>query len=271
MTSAWVWPSKREQAPPAADEAGTFLMDAFRTFYVETVQQVELATRAEGAADPDGAAPEDAVRSALVAALERLDDDLGGTLTEQERSLFQEAQYVMVALADDLLIAASWPGQRAWMKAPLEARVFGTYEAGEVFFARLDEYLRRERKRPASTDILYVYLMALCLGFRGRYAETASSGKPAPDAPDPIAKYSADLRQHIQRLSPGAARPPTEMCPAAASYTVTDRTPQSLASLRQPLVVALALAVVSLVLSAIVWPREVAHVVQSLDRIEALR
>ena len=242
-------------------------MDAFRTFYVETVRQVEVATRAKSPDHPDGAAPEDAIRAALAAALKRLNDGPSAALTEQENALRKEARYVMVALADDLLIAVDWRGRQAWMKAPLEASEFKTYEAGEKFFTRLDEYVRPDRKKPASSDILYVYLMALCLGFRGRYAKNASA---RPDAPDPVEQYCDKIRDLIERLSPGAARPPAKMCRAAAAHTVKDRPPQSLDSLLQPLGVALGLAVVSLVISALVWPGEVTYVIRSLDRIEVL-
>ncbi len=53
-----------------------------------------------------------------------------------------EAQYVMAAFADDVFIHLDWEGRRAWTSNLLEATLFQSHVAGEMFFEKLDRLLR---------------------------------------------------------------------------------------------------------------------------------
>jgi type VI secretion system protein ImpK len=80
---------------------------------------------------------------------------------------YKRAQYVMVALADEIFLQMKWEGQRAWVLNLLEAKIFRSHAAGQHFFDKLDRLLREQN--PLDRDLAQVYLMALSLGFRGKY------------------------------------------------------------------------------------------------------
>src|SRR5947209_3942754 len=62
----------------------------------------------------------------------------GGTYGAE---FYKEAQYVMVALADEIFLNTQWEGQRFWVSNLLESKIFRTHVAGELFFQRLDRLL----------------------------------------------------------------------------------------------------------------------------------
>ncbi len=86
-----------------------------------------------------------------------------------------EAQYVMAAFADDVFIHLDWEGKRAWTSNLLEAALFQSHVAGELFFDKLDRLLRD--RDPADKTLAAVYLSALSLGFRGKYNGLNDHGK----------------------------------------------------------------------------------------------
>ena len=86
-----------------------------------------------------------------------------------------EAQYVMAAFADDVFIHLDWEGKRAWTSNLLEAALFQSHVAGEMFFDKLDRLLRE--RDPADKSLAAVYFTALSLGFRGKYHGLNDHGK----------------------------------------------------------------------------------------------
>ncbi|MDH1263695.1 DotU/TssL family secretion system protein [Pseudomonas sp. GD03944] len=74
--------------------------------------------------------------------------------------------YAFVALLDETLLFSPWAGQSAWQEKPLEARLYGSRNAGE----RLPVAIKRllDERAPASRDLANVYLQCLILGFHGR-------------------------------------------------------------------------------------------------------
>lgn len=88
----------------------------------------------------------------------------GGSYAAQQ---YREAQYLMVALADETLLhGEGWSGREQWMDNLLELSLFGTRVAGEKLFQNLDSLLAMRTPDP---DLMAVYLAVLSLGFRGRY------------------------------------------------------------------------------------------------------
>jgi type VI secretion system protein ImpK len=73
----------------------------------------------------------------------------------------REAIYVMAVLADEIFVHSEWEGHDYWLNHLLEARLFQTHAAGEIFFRRLETLLRREDE--AAAELAIVYLMALSL------------------------------------------------------------------------------------------------------------
>jgi type VI secretion system protein ImpK len=91
--------------------------------------------------------------------------------------LYRKAQYVMVALADETFLHMEWEGQRTWDLNLLEAKIFRSHAAGQLFFENLDRLLREQN--PIDRDLAPVYLMALSLGFKGKYYGMDDRGKLA--------------------------------------------------------------------------------------------
>ncbi len=74
--------------------------------------------------------------------------------------------YAFVALVDETLLFSPWAGQAAWQEKPLEARLYGSRNAGERLPVAIKKIL--DERAPASRDLANVYLQCLILGFHGR-------------------------------------------------------------------------------------------------------
>jgi type VI secretion system protein ImpK len=74
--------------------------------------------------------------------------------------------YAFVALVDETLLFTPWAGQGAWQEKPLEARLYGSRNAGERLPVAIKKIL--DERAPASRDLANVYLQCLILGFHGR-------------------------------------------------------------------------------------------------------
>jgi type VI secretion system protein ImpK len=151
------------------------------------------------------ASPIEEIRSSLLGLLEQQSQrsgDLGGALGF---GLFREAEYVMAALADELLLNAHWSGRHNWRL--LEQEIFQTHASGDLFFQKLDRLLAGNAS--SSRDLAMIYFQALSLDFRGRYRNDDPQGQleryrrqlyfrvyhslPADGARDPIFLETYDL------------------------------------------------------------------------------
>jgi len=126
--------------------------------------------------------------------------------------LYREAQYVMAALADEVLLHGdAWTGREHWMDNLLELSLFGTRVAGERVFQRLDALLAGPPQQ--EYELLSVYLAALSLGFRGRYHRPQD---------EPIRRrYRQGLADRLGEAT-GYAGPSPSLRPAAYASTVTE-------------------------------------------------
>jgi type VI secretion system protein ImpK len=118
----------------------------------------------EGVSMPSGAAAR-----AIFARLYRVIAGLGFGLRGRERGngAPPDVGYVMAALADEVLLhGPAWPGQETWSETLLEEALYGSRIAGErVFRAAHDQFAGRQASQAVAVSIL----LALMLGFRGRY------------------------------------------------------------------------------------------------------
>jgi type VI secretion system protein ImpK len=87
-----------------------------------------------------------------------------GSLIERH---LEECRYVLAIFADEVLVNTPWYGQQAWRENLLEDALFDTHNAGDRFFEEVERLLRE--RDPARAEVAAVYLMALALGFQGRY------------------------------------------------------------------------------------------------------
>lgn len=135
---------------------------------------------------------------------------------------YKEAQYVMVALADEIFLHMEWEGQRAWITNLLEAKIFRTHGAGQFFFEKLDRLLREQN--PIYKDLAAVYLMALSLGFKGKYYGMDDRGK--------LARYRQQLFTFICGREPDLDDEARYLFPEAYYHNVREESQRKLSDPR---------------------------------------
>ena len=158
-----------------------FLLSCFAEFY-EEVASIKIAI-AEGRLSSyltTGDEPPP-VRGADLAL--RVSSRLAGILRTQARDAAARgtsieikactmAQYAMAALADEIFILdpqLEWVGREAWLDVLLEQKIFRTRDAGQRFFSFVEQVLRAPNRTALHLDLASVFLLALQLGFKGRY------------------------------------------------------------------------------------------------------
>jgi type VI secretion system protein ImpK len=78
----------------------------------------------------------------------------------------QSAKFALVAFIDETILSSDWPHKEEWTSTPLQLELYDQYDAGEVFFDRLE----RLRQEPgARAEVLEVYYLCMTLGFKGKY------------------------------------------------------------------------------------------------------
>jgi type VI secretion system protein ImpK len=173
-----------------ADDQPAFpVLSSFFEFW-EEVEALRRDVRHEHESDAPGAAAR---------ARQRLAESLRGqhppgreTDLREGMPALDEAQYAMAATADEIFIDLDWPGAASWMVRPLEMELFGTRRAGEEIFARIDRLL--DGGGAVDTEMAAVYLAALELGFKGKFADPADR--------ETLDAYAARLRALVDRLPP---------------------------------------------------------------------
>ena len=110
--------------------------------------------------------------SELIAELEVRGKDFSLYGGEYGARLYQRVIYVFAAFADEIMLASTWNGREIWLKNPLEVRLFGSQSAGDDIFSDIENGLADYEI--GKRDLARTYLMALNLGFKGRYKDTPS-------------------------------------------------------------------------------------------------
>lgn len=162
----------------ASDDA--FLLAQFREFYREVIRlkrMLRSGTWETGATTEAGEGSQVGLRvwQRLTSVLEQQALTAGRSVGAYGAELYKEAQYVMAALGDEIFIHLEWEGREAWRSNLIESRLFGTHAAGDVLFQRLEALLAR--RDPVWAEVAKVYLMALSLGFRGKYQGVDDGGQ----------------------------------------------------------------------------------------------
>ena len=79
------------------------------------------------------------------------------------------ATFASVAFLDESVLNSHNPIFADWARQPLQAEMFGTQIAGEVFFQNLQQLLGRSDSQDLA-DLLELHYLCLVLGFGGRYS-----------------------------------------------------------------------------------------------------
>lgn len=157
-------------------------------------------------------APPEEVFKALKSLLSSQASDAARYGGEFAAKYYREAEFVMVALADELLLHASWPGKKWWEQNHLESQLYGTHMAGETFFKKLDDFLHV--RDPSRADIAMLYLLALGLGFKGKYRGIDDHGQ--------LARYRRELFIFINHRDPTLFKLGNKMFPESYLHTLEE-------------------------------------------------
>ncbi|MEI8393940.1 MAG: DotU family type IV/VI secretion system protein [Rhodospirillaceae bacterium] len=178
------------------------------------------------------------------------------------QALYAEAEYVMAALADEtLLLRIEWAGRDAWQSRLLETALFDTSLAGERVFERLDALLADPGR--AHPGLAAVYLIALALGFRGRYWRPGDEGQ--------LRVYRTALARIITRAIPEAGEVGPRLFSQPYRYTVDDGRPVRLPGLRPWYAAVAAVTLAFLVGGHVLWHSAVVELEQVIAEIDMPR
>lgn len=234
------------------------LLACFHEFHAEVVRLKQEVTRV----DPPPPDPEE-VKSRLVTLFERQSTDAQQRLADHEQPSFKEAQYVMVAMADEVFLRLDWNGRGLWTSRPLEAEEpFYSHVAGERIFQRIDEIIRE--REAVSVELLSVYLAALALDFQGKYRYRAED---RADAKEP-ARYRRDLAKQLEQVDAAAVRPTDELCPAAYDATLAGAVRRGLPTRRVAVLVLLIVVLCWLFIGQALWYYQTLEASEQINRIE---
>ncbi len=128
---------------------------------------------------------------------------------------YENACFAVVAWLDEVILRSTLESNRPvydeWRRSPLQAALYGTSNAGQEFFDRLD------RLNPGQKQLCEVYFLALSLGFRGKYYDDAQENQLmdlrrqcAARLPEPISDL-LDFEKRQERITPEvyAVQPPS--------------------------------------------------------------
>jgi len=239
----------------------SFLLEQFQEFYQEVIRQKALIAdqgNKIASASPSEPTIADkaqkgtfrAVQSDLIRLLEeqvlsarRRGDELGV-------AYYKKAQYVMVALADEIFLQLKWCGQALWQDNLLELKFFNSHVAGENIF-ELIERLLKERDQTMN-ELAAVYLLGLTLGFRGQYRREYAGGK--------LNQYRSQLFSLIYDRDPELQSASKKIFAGAYEHTLDRIEKRRIPYIRRWILLIILLLVIYLVVSHGFWE----HLTQEL-------
>jgi type VI secretion system protein ImpK len=165
--------------------------------------------------------------------------------------------YVMAAVADEVLLhGPAWPGQETWSATLLEEALYGSRIAGERIFRTAHELLAGQLSRPAAAVSV---LLALMLGFRGRYHGTDDRGE--------ITALKEGLFGVIFHLPYPVQIDFQNLLSEGATHPLDQASPRALPSLRPWLMAILLLVTAYIVLSDALWRDAVSPILSTSESI----
>jgi type VI secretion system protein ImpK len=185
------------------------------------------------------------VRERLIAALRAQDAEFSHRVQGAVLRSYRETQYVMAALADEVFLQLQWSGAARWATRLIETEQFGTRCAGQEVFMRIDRLL--ERADPEDVELGAVYLTALALGFRGRYASRPDGGA--------IDRYMKLLYRFIFAKNPDLTHPFRTLMPPCYESTIPAGVGKKLRGPRVWWWAAAVVVVIWLMVSHVLWVR----------------
>jgi type VI secretion system protein ImpK len=195
----------------------SLLLKQFREFYSEVIRLKQIIFVPEKVAilaNGEESLAESASSVAWNRLVELLDQQqrvaiqLGG----EYWTLYEEARYVMVALADEILLHSDWEGRYAWNFNLLEEKFFQSHIAGDLFFDKVGSLMGQ--RDPGRIELAKIYLMAMALGFQGRYRGNDNDGM--------LLTYRRRLYSYIFQTDLLLERKDSELFPDAHKNVLSD-------------------------------------------------
>ena len=158
------------------------------------------------------------------------------------RDLLEELVYIMAVFADETFIClVDWPGAAYWRDHLMELHFFRSQISGQAIFGRIDDLLNREDY--GAPELCAVYLMALSLGFRGRYLRN----------PAAIETYRRRLYERLVMINPAMRRESPRIFPEAYQHTVSEGAPVRLPEPKTWWLAVAGVVCVWLMVSTVAW------------------
>jgi type VI secretion system protein ImpK len=245
----------------------SLIIKDFRSFYEEIVRLKAKALTGDLLSNGKGDDASDAdvnpstlcknIQGHLLAFLKDHRDYIEKQGGEFALKYYQEAQYIMVALADEVFLTLDWIGREEWKNGLLEAQLFHTQIAGEKFFENLDAFLKV--RESANSDIGVLYLCALGLGFKGRYQDTDDKGA--------LKQYREQLQARVMEGASFAVKNARTLFPEAYLYTLDTREGLTLPTSRQWVMILGGVVLGYFVLSHAIWAANVHEISSLVDQV----
>jgi type VI secretion system protein ImpK len=248
----------------------SFVPTAFREFYAEVIRlRAGVLKNPWGIAEAGSTPERDAqlrqgaaqrLSDLLLRKLEELGLEAGRREGEYGAGWFREAQDVMATLADEVFLHLEWQGRSAWAANLLETRLRGTHVGGERFFDRLDALLRDPD--PLKRPLAAVYLLALSLGFQGRW-------RGVPGGAERLEEYRTKTFAFVYPGHLSVAAGQRRLFPEAYEHTLEKGEPLRLPHTRRWLAAAAAVLLFFLVASHRVWMQDTRQVRAQVESVRA--
>lgn len=238
----------------------------FRTYVSELDELMRFARTGQQTTAMDTAPTAEANRLPPIARrlteiLNRLQFESGQRHGFLDASEFDECRYAMVALADDRLLSTEWPGRQAWLREPLELRLFGTQKAGQEIFDRIEKLLSKDLGD--GRELAVVYLLTLSMGFRGCLRDApgaARIGRMKQQLFNAFFHRSPDL-EHLQRR---------KLTPNAYRNVLAETNARQLPYLRPWIIAAIVLLVSYVGITSVAWFTMTAPIIDLVENLRRL-
>lgn len=230
------------------NEASHFLVECFEEFYREVLKHRNFVlskpwqkTEEKGESSPQATA--EYILSRLKSYLEEQEVKANRRGSNFPKSLYGEAQFIMVSLADEVFLNLDWPGKRYWEFNLLEQRMYNTHSAGQIIFEKLDNLLKNRNSAPRGLAVLY--LNSLGLGFQGKYRHFNDGGI--------LSSYRKKLFIFINRREPSLFQKKIHLFPDPYTHTIEGEKPKELPQFRNWYFIFSGLFLTYLFASYIIW------------------
>jgi|TARA_A100001011_G_scaffold209811_1_gene218068 type VI secretion system protein ImpK len=188
-------------------------------------------------------APIDNLLNSLMTSLEERGRDFSTRGGDYGSRLFARVIYVFAAFADDVMLESHWVGRDEWVRAPLEVKLFGSQSAGEEIFNDIDNGLSKYEF--GKRDLAKIYLMALNLGFEGKFKGTQSEVD--------IRRYKVRLFELINDRAPENSEATKSFLGSVYRYNQTGGAPEMMSYLKPWIITISAIGGLYLLGSHLIW------------------